>query len=110
MAGFAINLYTNWRYVKELLAGNRYGGLGWPHLYSEVPEVSFVRLDKNDFRFSLYDERRYYAIKNAVFTSGNAGNSLYFNINNGFSTPDSDHDKSVKYNCAQYLKSGWWFR
>ena len=44
-------------------------------------------------RFSLYGESRYYAIRNAVFTSGNAGNSLYININNGFSTPDSDHDR-----------------
>jgi len=60
-------------------------------------------------KFSLYGESRYYAIRNAIFTSGNAGNSLYININNGFSTPDSDHDRSPKYNCAKYLNSGWWF-
>ena len=45
------------------------------------------------FRFSIYGEDKNYAVNDAIFNSGNAGNSFYFNSHIGFSTPDNDNDR-----------------
>jgi len=45
------------------------------------------------FRFSIYGEDKKYAVRSAKFKRGNAGNSLYFNTQVGFSTFDQDNDR-----------------
>ncbi|CAG5090056.1 Oidioi.mRNA.OKI2018_I69.PAR.g12447.t1.cds [Oikopleura dioica] len=58
--------------------------------------------------FSITGESLNYAVRQAEYVRGNAGNSFYRN-NVGFSTPDQDNDRHSKYSCGYWLKSGWWF-
>ncbi|KAK7090762.1 ficolin-2-like [Littorina saxatilis] len=50
-----------------------------------------------------------FALQYDKFTGGNAGDSLWHQRGQQFSTKDRDHDKSG-LNCAQYFHGAWWYK
>ncbi|XP_065934031.1 angiopoietin-related protein 7 isoform X2 [Magallana gigas] len=60
-------------------------------------------------RFSVGDETSKYKLEVQGY-SGNAGDSLNYNNNMKFSTPDQDNDGRSSGNCAANRRTGWWFK
>ncbi|XP_065074205.1 microfibril-associated glycoprotein 4-like [Ochlerotatus camptorhynchus] len=57
---------------------------------------------------SIGGEEDGYALELGSYAFGSAGHTMEFSNKAKFSTPDSNHDGAGK-ECAQQLRSGWWF-
>ncbi|EDW70709.2 angiopoietin-related protein 1 [Drosophila virilis] len=70
---------------------------------------------KNQMYYARYDsfligsEEEQYMLKSLGAYSGNAGDSLKYNLYDKFSTYDNDNDRWPRGNCANYYESGWWY-
>uniref|UniRef100_A0A8W8JML2 Fibrinogen C-terminal domain-containing protein n=1 Tax=Magallana gigas TaxID=29159 RepID=A0A8W8JML2_MAGGI len=58
--------------------------------------------------FSVGDEASKYQLQVTGY-SGNAGDSLDYNNNMMFSTPDQDNDRWSSGTCTTTFRSAWWF-
>ncbi|XP_007475322.2 ficolin-2 [Monodelphis domestica] len=84
-----------------------------------VQETSELRVDFIDFdgnySFAKYksihiaSEEENYKLILGNFVEGDAGDSMTYHNNNGFSTKDRDND-SDKENCALRYRGGWWYK
>lgn len=70
---------------------------------------------EGEHRYAQYDdfqigsEQQKYALLKIGNYSGNAGNSLFYNLGMKFTTYDQDNDQS-RDNCAMHQMGGWWYR
>merc|ERR1712055_982054 len=58
--------------------------------------------------FFIESEKRKFRIHVSGY-NGNAGDALSRHNGDPFSTYDEDNDRFSRFNCADKLKSGWWF-
>ena len=73
-----------------------------------------LKNDKDTFGFAEYpgtkvhSEATEYRITLGPH-SGSIGNGMFTATEEKFSTWDNDNDKNYHWNCAEFLKGGWWY-
>lgn len=76
----------------------------------------YLKNFRNEVRYALYSSFRIggveenFKLKALGEYSGNAGNAMIYYLNMEFSTPDEDHDIDPARNCANWYRSGWWYK
>lgn len=116
-----VDFYRNWTEYKQGfgdLNDEFFIGLEPLHrLTKSLPYELYVMLvDFNDnIRHARYDnflignEQEEYKLKSLGTYTGNAGDSLSYNLHDSFTTYDRDNDRWPQGNCAKYYLSGWWY-
>lgn len=116
-----VDFYRNWTEYKQGfgdLNDEFFIGLeALHHLTKSLPYELYVMLvDFNDnVRHARYDnfligsEQEKYMLKSLGTYTGNAGESLSYNLHDSFTTYDRDNDRWPQGNCAVYYLSGWWY-
>lgn len=118
----SIDFYRNWQAYRNGFGsyeGEFFLGLEYIHrltksrpyeLYIELIDfanrISYARYDS----FLIGCEQEQYMLKSLGTYSGNAGDSLKYNLYDKFSTYDYDNDDWSGGNCANYYESGWWYK
>ncbi|EDV94259.1 GH23543 [Drosophila grimshawi] len=117
----SLNFYRDWNAYRNgfgFYNGEFFIGLELLHrLTKSRPFELYVELvDFNNHMFhAQYDsflvgsEEEKYMLKSLGTYTGNAGDSLKYNLYDKFSTYDNDNDGWSRGNCANYYASGWWF-
>ncbi|XP_017958084.1 microfibril-associated glycoprotein 4-like [Drosophila navojoa] len=116
-----VDFYRNWAEYKKGfgdLNDEFFIGLeALHHLTKSLPYelyVSLVDFDEN-IRYARYDnfligsEQENYMLKSLGTYTGNARNSLSYNLHDDFTTYDRDNDRWPQGNCAAHYRSGWWY-
>lgn len=115
------NFYRDWNDYKHGFgkkSNEFFMGLEKLHqLTSSQPHELLIVLEDfdNAKRYAKYDqfeigsEAEQYKLKTLGTHQVNAGDSLSYHKGSKFSTKDRDNDQHRAMNCAEKLKSGWWF-
>lgn len=118
----SIDFYRNWQAYRNgfgYYQGEFFLGLEYIHqLTTSRPYELYIELIdfENRMFYARYDnfligsEQEQYMLKSLGTYSGNAGDSLKYNLYDKFSTYDYDNDAWPGGSCANYYESGWWYK